>query len=90
MPFVPWMWSVWGALFLVFLGFKVYVSRLSRNEDDQLVLQESSNHVLAEQQAILTRLEKTKPLGTVILGMLGVMSIYIAGYYIMDVVRQFK
>jgi hypothetical protein len=90
MPFVPWMWVVWGALFLVFLGFKVYVSRMSRNEDDQLVLQESSSHVLAEQQAIVSRLEKTKPLGTLILCMLGVMSIYIAGYYIMDVVHQFK
>lgn len=90
MRIIPWMWSVWGALFLVFIAFKVYVSRLSRNEDDQLILQDSSGHVRAEQEAILARLEKTKPVGIAILALFGLMTIYVAGYYILDMLRQFK
>ena len=90
MPVVPWMWGVWGALFLVFVGFKVYVSRLSRNEDDQLVLHASSDHLRAEQEAMVARLQKTKPVGTSILVLLAVMTLYVVGYYVMDVLRQFK
>jgi len=90
MPFVPCMWVVWAVLLLVFIAFKVYVSRLSRNEDDQLVLQDSSNHVRAEQEVIYAQLQKTKPVGNAIFALFGVMTIVVAGYYVMDMVRQFK
>jgi len=36
--FAPIMWSVWGAVVLVLAGLKVYSGRLSRDEDDQIVL----------------------------------------------------
>jgi len=84
------MWVVWAVLLIVFIAFKVYVSRLSRNEDDQIVLQDSSNHLRLEQEAIAARLQKTKPVGHAISALFGVMTIYVAGYYVMDMVRQFK
>jgi hypothetical protein len=87
---VPVMWVAWGALLLVFIAFKVYVSRISRNEDDQLVLQDSSDHVRKEQEAMMARMKKTKPVGQALLGLLGVMTIYVAGYYVVDMVHQFK
>jgi hypothetical protein len=90
MPLLPVMWVVWGLFLLVFIAFKVYVSRISRNEDDQLVLQESSAHLRTEQEAILARVEKAKPIGNTLLGLLSVMTICVAGYYVMDIVRQFK
>jgi hypothetical protein len=90
MSLVPVMWGVWGVFFLVFVAFKVYVSRISRNEDDQLVLQDSSAHLRKEQEAIIARVEKTKPIGNALLGLLSVVTICVAGYYVMDIVRQFK
>jgi hypothetical protein len=84
------MWVAWGALLLVFIGFKVYVSRISRNEDDQLVLQDSSDHLRQEQEAIMAQMQRTKPVGRALLGLLCVMTICVAGYYVMDMVRQFK
>jgi hypothetical protein len=90
MSSVPVMWVVWGVLLLVFIAFKVYVSRISQNEDDQLVLHDSSDHVRKEQEAIMAQLEKTKPVGRTLLGLLGVMTIYVAGYYVVDIVHQFK
>ena len=90
MPSIPLMWVAWGALLLVFIAFKVYVSRISRNEDDQLVLQDSSDHLRKEQEAIHARVKRTKPVGNMLLGLLSVMTIYVAGYYVIDMIRQFK
>jgi hypothetical protein len=90
MSSIPWMWVVWGALLLVFIAFRILVARLSRNEDDQLVLHDSSDHVRREQEEIQARINKTKPLGNALLGLLGAMTVYVAGYYVVDIVRQFK
>ena len=90
MPFVPWMWLVWGALLVSFIGFRIFVSRMSRNEDDQIILQDSFNHLREEQAAIVARLQGAKPVGYAILGLLGAMTLYIAGYYLLDMIRQFK
>ena len=35
MTFVPVMFSVWGALVLLFIVLKMYASRLGRDEEDQ-------------------------------------------------------
>ena len=63
---------------------------MSRNEGDQIILQDSSNHLREEQAAIMARLQGAKPVGYTILGLLGSMTIYIGGYYLLDMVRQFK
>lgn len=90
MPIVPWMWIVWVALLIVFIAFRVYVYRMSRNEDDQLALQDSSAHLRQEQEAIAARLEGARPVGRAILAVFGAMTIYVAGYYVLDMVRQFR
>jgi len=87
---VSLMWGVWGASFLVFIAFRVYLYRMSRNEEDQLVLQESSARLVAEQRAIATRLENAKPVGTAILAVFGCMTIFVFGYYIVDMIHQFR
>lgn len=90
MPSVPLMWSVWVACFLVFIAFRVYVYRASRNEDDQLVLHESSAHLRQEQEAITARLQSSKPVGMAILGVFGAMTLFVLGYYVLDIIRQFQ
>lgn len=90
MPVIPIMWGAWGAVLLVFIGFKIYVSRISRNEDDQIVLQDSSDQLRKEQEAIIAQVQKTKPVGRALLGLLSVMTVCVAGYYVVDMIRQFK
>jgi hypothetical protein len=84
------MWIVWGAVFIAFIAFKVYVSRISRNEDDQLVLQDSSDHLRREQEDIKARVQKTRPIGNALLALLSLSTVYVAGYYLIDMIRQFK
>jgi len=90
MPFVPVMWAIWGALVLLFFFLKIYVSRLSRDEDDQIILQESFAHVKQEQAAILAKVRKFQPIEHAVLWILGAMSLFVAGYYVLDVIRQFQ
>jgi hypothetical protein len=90
MTFVPAMWAVWIALVLLSVILKLYISRLSRDEDDQLVLDESFEHVRVEQAAMLTKLNKIQPVQRAALWVLGATSLFVALYYIHDMVSQFK
>jgi hypothetical protein len=84
------MWAVWGVLVLITLALKIYTGRLSRDEDDQLVLDEAFDHVRAEQAAIVAKVNKIAPFRKVMLWLLVAMTIVVIGYYIMDILTQFK
>jgi hypothetical protein len=90
MPFVPAMWTVWGALLLVFAALKLYVSRLSRDEDDQLFLDESFDHVRVAQAAIAAKVNKIQPVQRAVLWVLGAMTLFVLGYYVLDMFHQFS
>ena len=90
MTFVPVMWSVWGALVVLMIALKLYTDRLSRDEDDQLVLASSFDHLKVEQAAIIEKVNKVAPLRKVALGLTAAMTVVIIGYYVLDIVNQFK
>jgi len=90
MSFVPAMWVIWGALVVFFIAVKLYVSRLSRDEDDQLILDDSFDHLKAEQAAIVGRLNRFKPVQATASWALGAMTIIVVGYYVYDMISQFK
>ena len=90
MQFSLVMWSVWGVLVLLFIIIKLYVMGLSRDEDDQLVLDESFNHVKAEQAAIVARLNKVQPIQRGVMWLLGAMTLFVIVYYVLDMIRQFQ
>jgi len=90
MTMVPMMWAVWGALVLILAALYMYRSRLERDEEDQIFLDESFNKQKSEQAAILARVQKIQPVlrGSMILTSLA--TVFVIGYYVMDVVKQFK
>lgn len=90
MTFVPVMFSVWGALLLLFIALKLYAARLARDEDDQIMLNDSSSNMKTEQAEIVARVGKIEPLQRIVLGLVGAMTIFIIGYYILDIIRQFN
>jgi len=90
MTFVPVMWSVWGALVVLMIALKLYTDRLSRDEDDQLVLDEAFEHLKLEQAAMMAKVHKLDPIRKVVLGLVGAMTLVVLAYYIMDVIHQFQ
>jgi hypothetical protein len=84
------LWSIWGAVFAGYVVIRIYMMRLSRDEDDQLVLQESTSHVKAEQAEIMSRLNKVEPIQRLMMwGVIG-MSVIVVCYYVVDMIRQFQ
>jgi putative Mn2+ efflux pump MntP len=83
--FVSVMWSVWGALVLLVVGLKVYMSSLARDEDDQLILDDSFDNVKFQQAAIVAKLAKIEPMQKVALWLAGAASVVVAAYYVRDI-----
>lgn len=90
MTFVPVMWAVWGVLVLVTAVIYLYRSRLSRDEDDQLFLDESFDQERSAQAEIVAKVSKVEPLLHVFLWIVAAATLFIIGYYIWDFMRQFK
>ncbi|MGD0891832.1 MAG: hypothetical protein ABR923_09885 [Terracidiphilus sp.] len=87
---VPIMWSVWGGLVLLMLLLKIYNDRLTRDEDDQLVLDEAFDHVKNQQAAMLAKVNRFAPVRRVVLVLVGAMTLFVIGYYLLDFISQFK
>lgn len=90
MPFVPVMWSVWGLTILIMAMMFLYRSRLTRDEEDQIFLDDSFSHERAAQQAIVAKVAKVQPLVRVSEIVAAVATLFVIGYYINDVLNQFK
>jgi hypothetical protein len=90
MTFVPMMWSVWGLTILLMAAVLLYRSRLSRDEEDQLFLGDSLSNEKANQVSIATRVSKVQPVvkGTELIA--GVATLFVIGYYIIDMINQFR
>ncbi len=87
---VPVMWSVWGALVLIMAGLFIYRSSLSKNEEDQVFLGDAFSHERSAQAAIVARINKLQPLVRAVSVLVGVATLVVVGYYVMDVIHQFK
>lgn len=88
--FVPVMWSVWVLTIVLMAGVLLYRSRLARDEEDQLFLDDSFSHEKANQAAIADRVAKVQPAirGAQIVA--GLATLFVIGYYILDVINQFR
>jgi hypothetical protein len=84
------MWSVWGALVLLLIILKMYNSRLTRDEDDQLILDDSFNHIKAEQDMLMAKIHKLEPIMRVATGLAGAATLFVIVYYVLDMISQFK
>ncbi|MGC9157862.1 MAG: hypothetical protein ACP5FH_02635 [Terracidiphilus sp.] len=88
--FVPVMWTVWGALVVIAAALYVYRSRLTRDEEDQIFLDDSFSQEKAAQAEIVARVNKVEPVLRLMLWVVAVASLFVVGYYIMDFINQLK
>lgn len=88
--FVSLMWSVWGAMVLAAAALYVYRLRLTRDEDDQLILDDSFDNVKAQQAAIVASIHKVEPFFRTTIWLAVAMSVVVIAYYILDILNQFK
>jgi hypothetical protein len=87
---VPAIWIAWGTLLVLVAVLKLYTARLGRDEEDQLFLDESSQHQKTAQAAIAARLHRVEPIQRVALWVLGAATLFVVIYYVLDMIHQFR
>ena len=90
MAIVPVMWVVWSALAIITAALYIYRANLTKDEEDQIFLDDSFNHERAAQAAIVAKVNRIQPALRIALGLAAAASLFVIGYYVMDFMRQFK
>jgi len=88
MTFVPVMWTVWGVLVVCMAALHVYRSSLTRDEEDQVFLDESFENERTAQEAIVAKVNKIEPLLKVARWLVVAMTVFIVAYYIRDILQN--
>jgi len=90
MTFYPVMISVWGVLAVVAAALFVYRTSLTRDEDDQIYLDDAFQHERSAQEAIIAKVGKVEPVLRVAVWLVAGWTLLVAAYYVWDIVTQFK
>ena len=88
MTFVPVMWSVWGGFVVVLAALYIYRASLTKDEEDQIILDDSFDNMRTEQAAIVARVNKIEPVVKVVIWLVALMSAFVILYYIRDILLQ--
>ena len=82
------MLSVWGVFALFMAALYIYRSSLTRDEEDQIFLDESFDHEKAHQAVIVAKVGKIEPLIRVARWLVVAMTAVVLIYYIRDIMVQ--
>ncbi len=79
-PGMEWLLIAWGIVTGILLILLFYRSTLTRQEDDQLFIDESSSSRATEQRELIAKVNKINPLVKMAGATSGVMILVIAGW----------
>lgn len=85
---IPVMWIAWGIVALVTVFLYAYRSKLSRDEEGQIFLDEAFDREKAVQNEIVTKVNRIQPAVHVSLAITIVMTVVVIGYYAWDAAKQ--
>jgi hypothetical protein len=88
MTFVPVMWTVWSAFVVFMAAIYIYRSALTKNEADQIFLDDSFSHEQAAQAAITSKVARVEPVVRVANWLVAGMTVVVIAYYVWDMVTQ--
>ena len=86
----PVMWSVWGAIVILFILVKIFTGRVARDEDSQIFLGDAMQQEKSAQAAIVAKVNRIEPLRKAVLWMLGGATVFVICYYLYDIYKQFS
>ncbi|MFZ1940659.1 MAG: hypothetical protein WBA18_21070 [Terracidiphilus sp.] len=88
MPLVPVMWTVWAAFVVFTAAVYIYRSSLTRDEEDQIFLDDSFEHEKNAQAIIVSKVAKVEPLAHIGIWLVVGMSVVVVIYYARDIMIQ--
>jgi len=88
MTFVPVMWTVWAAFVVFTAALYIYRSSLTRDEEDQIFLDDSFEQEKAAQAVIVSKVAKVEPLVRIGRWLVVAMTAVVIIYYVRDILLQ--
>lgn len=88
MTLVPVMWTVWAAFVVVAAALYLYRSNLTRDEEDQIFLDDSFEHEKIEQAAIVARVHRLEPALRAAQWLVVAMTAVVLVYYVRDILMH--
>jgi cell division protein FtsL len=88
--FASGMMIVWGVLVVITGALLLYRARLQGNEMDLVSLDETFAKEQAENEALAAKINKIQPAIRVLGWLLTVATVFVAGYWAWDFVKQIK
>jgi hypothetical protein len=82
------MWIVWSAFVCIATALYIYRSNLTKNEEDQIFLDDSFSHEQSEQAAIVARVAKVEPIVRIARWLVVGMTVIVVAYYVRDILLQ--
>ena len=90
MTIVPVMWSVWIIAVAFFAAVYLYRTSLTKDEEDQIFLDDSFEHERTAQAAIVAKVNKIQPMVVVAKWAVAVCTVFVIGYYIFDIYNKLR
>jgi len=88
MSFAPLMWIIWSVFVVFAAALYIYRSNLTKNEEDQIFLDDSFAHEKAEQAVITAKVSRVEPVVRVARWLVLVMTVFVIAYYVRDIFVQ--
>lgn len=88
MTFVPVMWTIWSAFVVFTAALYIYRSTLTKNEEDQIFLDDSFSSHQAEQAVITSRVARVEPMVRIARWLVVGMTSVVVAYYVRDIMLQ--
>ena len=89
MTFYPVILSIWGVLAVVVAALFVYRTSLTRDEDDQIYLDDAFQHEKAAQEAIIAKVNKIEPALRISLWAAGTVTVLLVVVYFWSLIAEF-
>ena len=89
MSYIVVVWIVWGILTLVLLSLMLYRIHLTQNEEDRLFLDDAGSMQHRDQDEMLAKLKRLRPVIRLFGGFEGLATLALVGFYVVDALRQF-
>jgi type VI protein secretion system component VasF len=87
--FYPVMLIIWGVLALIAIVLFVYRTSLTRDEDDQIYLDDAFQHEKAAQEAIIAKVTKIEPVLRISLWAVGAVTLLLVVVYFGGLIAEF-
>jgi hypothetical protein len=88
MSYMPILWIVWAGVTAIMLVLLAYRGTITRYEEDQIFLDDCSEHQHKEQTEILAKVGKIQPFVRASISATCVLSACILGMYVWDAVKH--